>query len=106
MNIYQLLEEILEELADGRQEGESITDYKKRKADELEKHFANKEEEAKTKARAYSHQYKKEKKEWKNNHTNKLRAGTQGRVQKKPLKIQVSPQKNKYYITYIWNLKK
>ena len=67
MNTYQLLELILEELADGRQEGESIADYKKRKADELEKHFANKEEEAKTKARAYKHQYKKEKKEWKNN---------------------------------------
>lgn len=67
MNIYQILELILETLADGRQEGESITDYKKRKADELEKHFTNKEEEAKTKARAYRHQYKKEKKEWKNN---------------------------------------
>lgn len=67
MNPYQILELILEALADGRQEGESITDYKKRKADELEKHFANKEEEAKAKARAYNHQYKKEKKEWKNN---------------------------------------
>jgi hypothetical protein len=67
MNPYQILEAILEALADGRQEGESITDYKKRKADELEKHFTNKEEEAKTKARAYRHQYKKEKKEWKNN---------------------------------------
>ena len=66
MNTYQILELILEALADGRQEGESITDYKKRKADELEKHFANKEEEAKTKARAYKHQYKKEKKEWRN----------------------------------------
>ena len=67
MNSYQILELILEALADGRQEGESITDYKKRKANELEKHFANKEEEARTKARAYNHQYKKEKKEWKNN---------------------------------------
>ena len=67
MNIYKLLEEILEELADGRQEGESIADYKKRKANELEKHFTNKEDEARAKARAYSHQYKKEKKEWKNN---------------------------------------
>lgn len=39
MNPYQILELILEALADGRQEGESIKDFKKRKADELEKHF-------------------------------------------------------------------
>ena len=44
MNIYQLLEAILEELADGRQEGESIADYKIRKAGELENRFHDKGE--------------------------------------------------------------
>ena len=46
MNIYQLLETILEELADGRKEGESIEDYKGRKAEELEKYFHDKVEQA------------------------------------------------------------
>lgn len=44
MNIYQLLEAILEALADGRQEGESVADYKIRKAGELENRFHDKGE--------------------------------------------------------------
>ena len=67
MNIYQLLEAILEELADGRQEGESITDYKKRKANELEQHFADQARDAHRKAKAAANQAKQAKVEYKQN---------------------------------------
>ena len=42
MNVFEILNDILEALADGRKEGESEAEFKKRKADELEKHFKNK----------------------------------------------------------------
>lgn len=65
MNIYQLLEEIMEALADGRQEGESTAEYRDRKAAELKKLYTGRKEEAKTLERAYDKQAKKAKKGYK-----------------------------------------
>ena len=65
MNIYQLLEEIMEALADGRQEGESTDEYRDRKAAELKKIYTDRKEEAKTLQRAYDKQAKKAKREYK-----------------------------------------
>ena len=67
MNIYQLLEAILEELADGRQEGESIADYKKRKADELGKRFAGQVRQAHQEEKAAAKQAKRAKVEYEQN---------------------------------------
>ena len=67
MNIYQLLEEIMEALADGRQEGESTAEYRDRKADELKSHFANKKKETETLQKAYEKQAKRAKKEYEKN---------------------------------------
>ena len=50
MNIYQLLEEIMEALADGRQEGESQEAFKKRKAAELKQRFEEQQHKAEEQA--------------------------------------------------------
>ena len=67
MNIYQLLEAILEELADGRQEGESIADYKKRKVDELGQRFAGQVRQAHQEEKAAANQAKQAKLEYEQN---------------------------------------
>lgn len=67
MNPYQILESILEALADGRQEGESIADYKKRKADELGQRFAGQVRQAHQEEKAAAKQAKQAKVEYEQN---------------------------------------
>lgn len=67
MNVYEILEEILEALADGRRENETTSQFRDRKADELQKHFAEKKKEADNEARIADKQAKKAKGEFKAN---------------------------------------
>lgn len=60
MNIYQLLEQIMEALGDGRKPEETQAQFKARKADELEQHFNKKEDEATAKADKISAEANKE----------------------------------------------
>ena len=61
MNAFEILEAIMEALADGRKEGESIADYKVRKAAELEKLYNDKEDKATMVANNASKRANKEK---------------------------------------------
>ena len=67
MNPYQILELILEALADGRQEGESIKDFKKRKADELEQRFAGQVRQAHQEEKAAAKKAKQAKVDYEQN---------------------------------------
>ena len=64
MNVFDILEEIMEALADGRKEGETTAQFRDRKAGELEQHFAEKRQKAEAEQKIATKQAENAKKEF------------------------------------------
>ena len=64
MNVFDILEAIMEALADGRKEGETTAQFRDRKAGELEQHFAEKRQKAEAEQKIATKQAEKAKKEF------------------------------------------